>query len=1164
MLSTSPFRRAFFGIAFALACCVASGDETSATPRPPPPSEPVDCCGGGADLTPEQLAIHAKKTPVGVPQYVPRAQPNRTRPNVPPPSNELRLADSASTQEITAARLFPVPLRPIGSMPEASENRELVRAVRVHVARTVRDDASAFEQFLTAHPRSAWAPALRYHLGSFYYDFGRFSRALALWKAAWEMASAASGAAAQEYADLALGSYLRMNARIGRMDVLEAMLAGLKPDRVISNKTAALDLIAAQDGLATMKNKPEHAFRCGPLALGRILAREKGNGDFLMKIHLETKSTPQGMSLQEVWEFSKKLGMNYQPARRNPGAEIVAPAVIHWKVGHFAAITGKLADGRYHTEDPTFGSDSFLSFAAVDEEASGYFLIPAGPLPRGWETVAAAEAATVFGKGSTSGNDNDPAGCDGPHAGPACGDSPQCAGMAVHSVNLMQVGVSILDTPLSYTPPRGMPIRFTVAYREYDYGLILPQWTHNWNAYIADSGGDAAVANFYMPEGGVRRFHTFDPATRTFASEFNSRATLRRVTDDPARYEMTHPDGSMDIFDVVEQPQGGGGRFVYLSQRRDPYGNAVELIYDANFRLVALQDAIGQVTTITYADPFSMKFTVVTDPFGRSATFTYDDYDLLSSVTDTLGLTSTFTHGERREVGGGGGGSAALVKHLVTSMTTPYGTTTFSRTNGSNPVRFRRMTVTDPQGDVEVFEFRDDTPAIPSSEPPSETPYYASGGNASGMFMNHRNTFHWTKEAWKHYPDDYTKAVIYHWLHGANFTQASHVLESMKKPLEKRIWYRHEGQPDVFVNVGTSSRARMSTRLVGPGQWQTTLTEHNAAGRKARETDPVGRVTEYTYAGNGIDLLEVRRRTGPSITERLAAFTYNSQHRPLTVTDAAGQTTTYTYNAQGQTLTISNALNHVTTYGYDDDGYLTVVDGPVPGPQDLTRYTYDALGRMRTWADVDGYTLQYDYDTFDRLIKTTFPDASSEQWTYHRLDLASRRDRRGRLTLYSYNPVRQVISETDPLNRTLRFEWCRCGDLRKLFDTMGRQTTWHRDVQGRVLAKEYADGSKESVFYDFAGRVVGRSDAMGQELQLQLNLDDTVATITPRNSSIFTPASTYTYDPAYRRIAKVNDGESDTFFIYRPLLSAPSPGAGQIESVRGAFSDTSLPTTTMR
>jgi YD repeat-containing protein len=54
----------------------------------------------------------------------------------------------------------------------------------------------------------------------------------------------------------------------------------------------------------------------------------------------------------------------------------------------------------------------------------------------------------------------------------------------------------------------------------------------------------------------------------------------------------------------------------------------------------------------------------VTDPFGRSASFTYTAAGQLASITDVLGLTSSFGYGG---------------DDFIVLMTTPYGTTTFGR-----------------------------------------------------------------------------------------------------------------------------------------------------------------------------------------------------------------------------------------------------------------------------------------------------------------------------------------------------------------------------------------------------------------------------------------------------------------------------------------------------
>ena len=102
------------------------------------------------------------------------------------------------------------------------------------------------------------------------------------------------------------------------------------------------------------------------------------------------------------------------------------------------------------------------------------------------------------------------------------------------------------------------------------------------------------------------------------------------------------------------------------------------------------------------------------------------------------------------------------------------------------------------------------------------------------------------------------------------------------------------------------------------------------------------------------------RQTTGGLNDLLATYANYAQHRPQTVTDAAGQTTTLTYNAAGQVLTVTNAKNETTTNTYDTEGRLTTVTGPVSGA--TTTYTYDGYGRMRTVTDADNATVTTDYD----------------------------------------------------------------------------------------------------------------------------------------------------------------------------------------------------------
>ena len=162
--------------------------------------------------------------------------------------------------------------------------------------------------------------------------------------------------------------------------------------------------------------------------------------------------------------------------------------------------------------------------------------------------------------------------------------------------------------------------------------------------------------------GGGREYFANPDAQGVYPMNPRSGAVLVRVSTDPIRYERRLPDHRVEVYG---QPDGGlpGQRRVFLTEVRDARGQALTFTWDVQSRLVAVTDALGQVTTLQYADAADpLRVTSVTDPFGRSATFTYTGAGQLSSVTDTLGLTSTFGY---------------QAEDFVGALTTPYGTTTF-------------------------------------------------------------------------------------------------------------------------------------------------------------------------------------------------------------------------------------------------------------------------------------------------------------------------------------------------------------------------------------------------------------------------------------------------------------------------------------------------------
>jgi len=242
----------------------------------------------------------------------------------------------------------------------------------------------------------------------------------------------------------------------------------------------------------------------------------------------------------------------------------------------------------------------------LEEETSGYFLIPAGKLPLGWRSVGTSEGESIWGKGETFGNDPDVYTCKDTQTRP-CG-SRSCNGMAVSSVHLMLVNLQVRDSPVGYTPPVGPPVRFTVRSNSRNNipqvvgttDILGAGWTRDWLSFIQDQPQNPMADVKYFAGGGGARTG-FNPTTQTFEFQAFDQTLLKRTGTNS--YELLWPDGSKQIF---AQPDGsiGSSCSVYLTQLLDPASNAVTLIYNTTtngvLQLSAIIDAIGQVTTLTY------------------------------------------------------------------------------------------------------------------------------------------------------------------------------------------------------------------------------------------------------------------------------------------------------------------------------------------------------------------------------------------------------------------------------------------------------------------------------------------------------------------------------------------------------------------------------------
>lgn len=1046
-----------------------------------------------------------------------------------------------SIQSIQEMRVFSEPLVPVGRSPRPDENDELTKCLRRYSQRVIWDDFSLLESFIQTYPKSPWTPCLIFQLAKECYASGWYSKSLANWEKAWELLGGYQDSQGKSLADAAGGELASMFGRLGRVAELERLLRTLEGRPLMG--AASEKLAGARQGLWTMQHQPGEAFKCGPYALLQILLLQEMDPKALDAIRTE-QSTTNGLSMTQVEALSRKIGLNYQMAFRGHGAPWICPAVTHWKVGHYAALV-KTNGGLALFQDPTFGNNAWLSTAAMEHETSGYFLVAAGDLPEGWRRVSPSEGKGVFGKGTTQISDpNAVTAYDTQVCTLSTSKSSSVPPMAISSVHAMLVSLQIQDTPIRYRPPVGLNMTFRVVYNQreasqpanFSYSNLGPKWTFNWLSYVRDNpstpGADVEV---FSDGGGILPFTGFNPETRTFQPQYKSRALLHRASTN--RYELSFLDGSKIVFGVPDH-DGPGFRRVFMSQRLDPYGNAVQLGYDEQFRLITLTDSLGQVTKLFYELPEDQwKVTKVADPFGRFATFHYDSSRRLEKITDPIGITSQFTYD-----------SADFIQALIT----PYGVTRFEKLEQG---RTRRLDILYPDGAKERVEYNESlATGIPNTSPSQTVP---AGMSVANQFLSYRNTFHWDRKAFEDAPLDYSKAHLYHWLHQAGtFSITSGTLESEKPPLENRIWRSYDQQAAYFE--GNSFRPNAVGRVLDDGTSQVVRYRYNATGQITNIIDPIGRSLSFIYSTNQVDLLEVKQSMN---TNQLVVLKveYNAHHRPVALRNASRFIVTNAYNDRGQLLTTTNPKGETTAFTYNTNGYLQAIDGPMPGQEDLVTLRYDPLGRVREMVQTDGYATTNLYDILDRITRVTFPDGSYISNTFDKLELVQTRDRLGRETHYTYDSLRRPVSIQDPLKRTIQFHYCGCGALESVIDPMGRPTRWQYDIQGRLIAKTYVDGSRVSYEYEEGrSRLKAIRDEKGQVKRFDYNLDDTLRHIRYENCEHATPNVRFDYDPYFRRLTSMEDGVGVTRFSYYPISSEPMLGAGMLASVDGPFDNDTM------
>jgi YD repeat-containing protein len=567
------------------------------------------------------------------------------------------------------------------------------------------------------------------------------------------------------------------------------------------------------------------------------------------------------------------------------------------------------------------------------------------------------------------------------------------------------------------------------------------------------------------------RVHT-DGSGRTFTNSFDGRGNVSStVIQDP-----NAPAGSPSSITL---------QFTYTTRGQ------ILTSTDGEGRVARYQyDSYGRTTRITYADGSVQSFdyndltgnpTSTTDEVGVVTTVVYDAMNRQTSKTV---ITTQGPVVWKKDYDAEG--------NLVREINSLGNVTTHAYDVLQRPIAM----VIDPAGLAITYRYAYERGSLP-------TTYAVPGGKGSTYRYSqdpngHTSVQVFDKNGRLTYEID---ALGFRTQH--TYNKASQLIQT-QQPNGGIITFTPDGRGRVVVKTGPESERVEyqyddANRLIretsfnddSQGGNQTTRNQYNLFDLVGVRTDALENITQLTFnrAGNVVERLEALGKPEQFRT----TYAYDDRNREISRTMAGSATILTTYHLDGQIRSISDPR---------DASWLTVLE-------------YDELKHPRVEVDAAGQRWHTTYDSEGNLIDRRDPRGDFTRWTFvydkanrlreerdpvgkasfHVYDKAGNRiqttDRRGAVTTMTYDARNDLLTQTQPVVGTSRFEYDSMAWLAASFDARGNtfSTRLAYDKSGRLIRLTDALGKVTTYDYDRIGNRIRETGPQGANYRTETTYD---------------------------------------------------------------------------
>ena len=663
---------------------------------------------------------------------------------------------------------------------------------------------------------------------------------------------------------------------------------------------------------------------------------------------------------------------------------------------------------------------------------------------------------------------------------------------------------------------RGLDIAFTRTYspsmsRRLTKGTLGYGWYGSYGTYAQLK--DANTLVFYMPSG---LSYSFTKVSGAWEPEDSRDQTVLTETD--AAYELVSPSG------MVQKYSKGTMRLASIS---DNQGNSLTFAY-AGTKVSRVTHSDGQYLTFAYSGDL---LTSVSDDLGHTVSYAYDN-NRLATVTRVDGLVThygyrgddgsscakalvqiTAPNGTTRDFTYGSDGRLATVSVNGDKQTTcivrgKFGSYSIIAPDGGETtvtvgVNGETLKTVNALGQTVKQTYTADSlleSVIAPSGKRNLISYDKLGNPVSAMSASGASTVFAYTEAYGNLDsvtdpkgqilafgyDDLGRGVSSKFVDGSETRVEYNDKGDVVKTTNRRgqsVAYQYDAEGRLVKKTWDDGRiftlaydAKGNVVSVADSRTGSVTMEYDENERLTRIVYPKDRGFTYTYDAAG----RVTERTALGGSQFIATekFSYDSLGRLATVTDGDG--TPYLTNAYdpatGRLVTQTYGNGTVVSNAYDLLGRtIGIYHGRAvsmkPPYLAFFEYAYDADGKCISQTTAEG-TESYTYDADGQLTAVSYPDGTSESFTYdavgNRISHTTGGSQLAATAAYTVNTLNQYTQiDGTTLEYDLDGNMTRNGDTRYYYDPLNRLIAVTNTAQNIRWSCEYdVFGNRVSVTDD--------------------------------------------------------------------------------------------------